>query len=241
MIPKGARYSLPIPLLAFHDHQKVIGTVEHVTVKDTGIEVVCRVLKDITQEAKEIWGLIQNRAMKGLSIGFKPVDSEPIAGGGTHFKKYEWLELSVVPVAMNGQASITATKSATDIQQKGIKHMSISEQIQQFQTKKAAVLATMDALVMKGETLSGDDDTAYKNAEAEVASIDAHIERLKAAEARQAKSAQPISVPGVPNRSEGKRPKGTDFRALYEVAGPVAWQPDASAGNRQRHQGGQPR
>lgn len=209
--PKGARYSLPIPLLAFHDHQKVIGTVEHVTVKDTGIEVVCRVLKDVTQEAKEIWGLIQNGAMKGLSIGFKAIESEPLTNGGYRFKKFEWLELSVVPVAMNGQASITATKSATHIQQKGIATMNISEQIKQFQTKKAAVLATMDALIVKGETLTGDDDAAYKTAEAEVASIDAHIERLKAAEARQAKSAQPITVAGVHVEVKDNAPKGTDF------------------------------
>ncbi len=100
--PNGAVFTLPLPLLAFHNHEKVIGTVEQATITDAGIEVVCRVLKDITQEAKEIWGLIQNGAMKGLSIGFKPTESEPLNNGGYRFKKYEWLELSVVPVAMNG-------------------------------------------------------------------------------------------------------------------------------------------
>lgn len=85
--PKGAVYSLPLPLLAFHNHEKPIGTVEEVSITEAGIEVVCRVLKDITQEAKEIWGLIQNGAMKGLSIGFKSTESERLTNGGMRFKK----------------------------------------------------------------------------------------------------------------------------------------------------------
>lgn len=210
--PKGAVFNLPLPLLAFHNHEKVIGTVEQATITDNGIEVVCRVLKDITQEAREMWGLITNGAMKGLSIGFKSIQSEPIGNGGIRFKSFEWLELSVVPVAMNGQACITATKAATVTpQHEGIKRMSISEQIAQFKAKKAAALASMDALVTKGATLSDDEDNQYKSAEAEVASIDAHINRLMAAEDRQAKSAQPIMVSGVNVQVTDNTPKGTDF------------------------------
>lgn len=210
--PKGALFALPLPLLAFHNHEKVIGTVEKVTITDSGIEVVCRVLKDITQEAREIWGLITAGAMKGLSIGFKPIKSEPLNNGGTRFKEFEWLELSVVPVAMNGQASITATKSATnEPQKKGNSIMSISEQIRSFEAKKAAVLASMDALITKGVALVGQDEADFQAAEVEAASIEAHIDRLKAAEARQAKSAQPI-MNGVQHiEVRDNAPKGTDF------------------------------
>lgn len=211
--PKGAVFTLPLPLLAFHNHEKVIGTVEQVSITEQGIEVVCRVLKDVTQEAKEIWGLIQNKAMNGLSIGFKALESEPLPNGGYRFKKFEWLELSVVPVAMNGQASITATKAATPTpQQKGSKNMTISEQIQQFEAKKAQALAKMDALVTKGEVLNEQDDAGYKSAEAEVSSIDAHLSRLNGAEARQAKSAQPVAASGTPYiEVRDNTPKGTDF------------------------------
>lgn len=209
--PKGAVFTLPLPLLAHHDHTKVIGTVEQASITDTGIEVTCRVLKDITQEAAEAWGLIQAGAMKGLSIGFKPLASEPIAGGGYRFKQFEWLELSVVPVAMNGQASITATKSAAP-QPQGNQQMSIAQQISQFRAKRAEVLASMDTLVTKGAVLSADDETAYKSAEAEAASLDAHIQRLEAAEARIAKGAQPIVVPGGRDiQVTDNTPKGTDF------------------------------
>lgn len=211
--PKGAVFSLPLPLLAYHDHQKVIGTVEQATITESGIEVVCRVLKDITQEAKEIWGLIQAKAMKGLSIGFRPLDTpEALPGGGYRFKKYELLELSVVPVAMNGQASITATKSATNNAPKENSTMTIAEQIQQYNLQKSAAVAKMDGLISKG-LLQGDDATAYEAAEAELAQIDKHLDRLKAAEARQAQTAAPISAKGLPVNVQvnDNAPKGTDF------------------------------
>lgn len=90
--------------------------------------------------------------------------------------------------------------------------MSIAQQISQFRAKRAEVLASMDTLVTKGAVLSADDETAYKTAEAEVASLDAHIERLEAAEARIAKGAQPIVVPGVHDiQVTDNAPKGTDF------------------------------
>lgn len=213
--PKGAVFSLPLPLLAYHDHQKVIGTVEQATITESGIEVVCRVLKDITQEAKEIWGLIQAKAMKGLSIGFRPLDTpEALPGGGYRFKKYELLELSVVPVAMNGQASITATKSATNNAPKenSTMTMTIAEQIQQYNLQKSAAVAKMDGLISKG-MLQGDDATAYEAAEAEVAQIDKHLDRLKAAEARQAQTAAPITAKGLPVNVQvnDNAPKGSDF------------------------------
>jgi HK97 family phage major capsid protein/HK97 family phage prohead protease len=211
--PAGAVFSLPLPLLAFHNHEKVIGTVEQINVTKDGLEVVCRVLKDVTQDAAEIWGLIQNGAMKGLSIGFKSIDKKQLSNGGFHFTKYELLELSVVPVAMNGQAMITATKSAaTQFSLKGNEHMTISEQIQQFEAKKAGALAKMDALITKGATLDERDEAQYKSAEAEVASIAGHIDRLKAAEDRQAKNAVPVLLSGARSvEVVDNAQKGTDF------------------------------
>lgn len=212
--PKGAVFSLPLPLLAHHDHEKVIGTVEQATVTESGIEVVCRVLKDVTQEAKEIWGLIQAKAMKGLSIGFRPLDTpEALPGGGYRFKKFEIVELSVVAVAMNGQASITATKSATNNAPKENSTMNIAEQIRAFEQQKSAALAKMDALITKGLTLQGEDETAYKAAESEVAQIDQHLDRLKAAEARQAQTAAPITAKGLPVNVQvtDNAPKGSDY------------------------------
>lgn len=209
--PKGAVFNLPIPLLAYHDHTKVIGTVEQATITDKGIEVVCRVLKDLTNEAREIWSLIQAGALKGLSIGFKSLENEPLANGGFRFKRFEWLELSVVPVAMNAQASITTTKSAVQSIEVS-KSMTISEQIQSFRAKRAEVAARMNGLITKGVVLQGDDEAAYQADEAEVKRIDTHLARLAEAEQNQIKSAQPIIVGHVPHITVvDNAPKGRDY------------------------------
>jgi uncharacterized protein len=154
--PKGAIYSLPLPLLAYHNHEKVVGTVEAVRLTDSGIEVTGRVLKGETVEATEHWALVKRGALRGLSLGFKGLESKPLANGGKHFTKYEWLELSLVPVAMNKEAKIIATKSANpNIERK--KTMSIAQQIKEFETKRADALGKMDVLLEKGEVLSGED------------------------------------------------------------------------------------
>lgn len=88
--------------------------------------------------------------------------------------------------------------------------MTIADQIQQFHAKKTELLASMDSLITKGVTLSGDEDAQYKSAEVEITTIDQHIDRLKSAEARQAKDAKPVAR--TPYITVGDNtPKGTDF------------------------------
>ena len=87
--------------------------------------------------------------------------------------------------------------------------MTIAQQIAQFQAQKSAALASMDQLVSKGLTLAGDDETAYSAHEAEVVEIDKHLARLKAAEARQAATAEPVGIASI--QVSDNAPKGTDF------------------------------
>ena len=87
--------------------------------------------------------------------------------------------------------------------------MTIAQQIAQFQAQKSAALASMDQLVSKGLTLAGDDESAYSAHEAEVVEIDRHLTRLKAAEARQAATAEPVGIASI--QVIDNAPKGTDF------------------------------
>lgn len=209
--PKGAAYTLPLPLLFNHDHAMPIGEVIRADVTADGIEVEARIAKDTTERIAEIWQLIKSGLVKGLSIGFRGDEWEPIENG-LKFIKWSWLELSAVTVPANIEAMITAVKSvpsAVSVQIHKDNKMNIAEQIKQFEAKRAEVLANMDALVTKGVTLSQEEDAQYKAAEAEVAEIDKHLARLKDAEARQAKSAAPVqgSILAVTDNA----PKGTDF------------------------------
>ena len=116
--PKGATFSLPVPFLWQHNHDKPIGHVERASVSDKGIKVRIRVeqddepgpLKDLLDLA---WRSIKKGLVRGLSIGFRPTeDPEPIKGTyGLRFTAWELLELSAVTVPANAEATITTIKS----------------------------------------------------------------------------------------------------------------------------------
>lgn len=113
--PQGVEYKLPLPFLLDHDHSRAVGEVEHVDVTPQGIRFRARIpkiaepgrAKDLCDEA---WSLIRNGLRRAVSIGFRPLDSEPVAGGGQRFKRWEWVELSAVSVPAQAEAVITATK-----------------------------------------------------------------------------------------------------------------------------------
>lgn len=207
VMPEGAVFELPIALLYNHDPNQPIGHVIEATVTKAGIEIVARVAKDATAKIGEVWQLIKSGLVSGFSVGFRALEAEPIETG-FRFNKWQWLELSAVTIPANTEAAIHVVKSVS-INTEVTPAMTISEQIQHFQAKRAEVLAGMDALITKGTTLSQDEDAKYQAAEAEIAAIDQHLDRLKAAEARQAKAAKPVA--GSHISVEDNAPKGTDF------------------------------
>ncbi len=115
----GAKYSLPIPLLWQHDANQPIGQVTQVTVKKTGVEIVAsiaRVLEPgrLKDRIDEVWQSLKSvpPLVSGLSIGFRSLEQEPIPQTrGIRFLKWQFLELSVVTIPANADASITAIRS----------------------------------------------------------------------------------------------------------------------------------
>lgn len=204
--PEGAVFELPLPLLFNHDPNQPIGHVIEATATKAGVEIVAKVAKDATAKIAEIWQMIKSGLVSGFSVGFRALEAEPIETG-FKFHKWQWLELSAVTIPANTEAAIQVVKSVSIHEVKPA--MTVSEQIKQFQAKRAEVLAGMDAMITKGSTLSQDEDAQYKAAEAEIAAIDQHLDRLKAAEARQAKAAKPVHGSNI--SVESNAPKGTDF------------------------------
>lgn len=117
VVPEGAEYQLPIPLLWQHNSHEPVGWVTSATVTSKGIEVVCKIatiitagkLKDMVDFA---WDCITNKLVRGLSIGFNPIEAEQIAGTWSYtFNVWEWLELSAVTIPANAQATIQSIKA----------------------------------------------------------------------------------------------------------------------------------
>ena len=117
--PKGAQFKLPIPLLWQHDSRDPIGWITSAKITDKGIEIegeVADVEEDgpLKTRLAMAWQMLKSKLVRGLSIGFNSIEYKRIEGDsfGLHFTKWEWLELSVVTIPANQEASITAIKSA---------------------------------------------------------------------------------------------------------------------------------
>lgn len=115
--PSGAEFTLPIPLLWQHDHSQPIGNVVAARVTDKGIEIRATLVKptddmpsQLIARLSEAWLSIKTGLVRGLSIGFSPLEYS-FMEEGIRFLKWNWHELSAVTVPANAEASITSIKS----------------------------------------------------------------------------------------------------------------------------------
>lgn len=112
VMPLGAQYKLPLPMLFHHESKKPIGNVVKATPAKKGIPVEIHIpkvaeagaLKDRIDEAVQS---IKYKLVVGLSIGFKALEYEYLDTGGIRFNKWEWLELSLVTIPMNAEGVLT--------------------------------------------------------------------------------------------------------------------------------------
>src|ERR1051325_2005321 len=112
----GAEFRLPLPLLWQHDPRQPIGEVLAAKVTKAGIEIKARIAKieepgALQARLDDAWLSLKSGLVKGLSMGFKPIESEDIEGTwGRRFTKWLWLELSAVTIPANASASIQTVK-----------------------------------------------------------------------------------------------------------------------------------
>jgi HK97 family phage major capsid protein/HK97 family phage prohead protease len=181
--PKGAQFSLPIPLLWQHDAMDPIGWITSAKVTDKGIEVEGEIARveapaSLSDRLASAWSMIKSGLVRGLSIGFQPLESEKIPNSySLRFMKWSWLELSAVTIPMNAEASIVAIKAACSdtlpaTGRKGVVRLSdgvrkpgvsgesvklnpkgnavkISEQLIQFDNRRKSATERMDGIMSK--------------------------------------------------------------------------------------------
>ena len=200
----GAEFTLPLPLLWQHNQAAPIGDVIEARVTPDGIAIKARFAKveepgALRDRLDEAWQSVKAKLVRGLSIGFKPLEMAP-RKGGMHVKRWLWAELSAVTIPMNVEATITNIKSAV-CGLKGKPAMpTYRERITEHETTRAALVSNMGDLMDRadghGGTLEGEDSTKYDSYSARVKAIDGTIARLRELEALNVAQATP--VPGSP-------------------------------------------
>ena len=121
--PMGAVFATPMPLLWQHNVGDPVGWMTFAKPTPNGIPFeaeVADVADDGTAGTRELikrlemaWSYMKNKLVRGISIGFNPEEWTRIeATGGYRYTKWRWLELSVVTIPANVDATITSIKSA---------------------------------------------------------------------------------------------------------------------------------
>jgi len=222
----GLEYKLPLPFLYQHNSRQPIGRVIEAKKQNAGLWIQAQVSKDIgVPFINEAWALIKSGLIGGLSIGFRAIEEAyNRETGGFHFLKAELIELSAVTIPANAEATITSVKSAdaefwaasgrrefglvrldstatsAAVAAQPIRkaNMTIQEQIQQFENKRAASTARMTALMERcgseGRTLDASETEEYDGLDAEVRTVDEHLVRLKSHERQVLSRATMVST-----------------------------------------------
>ena len=100
-----ARGDNPLPLLFGHETQKPIGVWDRMFEDATGLFVSGRILTD-NKRARHIARLVNEGAISGLSIGYRPTRARPRAVGGRTLMELDLWEVSVVAFPMLRSARI---------------------------------------------------------------------------------------------------------------------------------------
>lgn len=226
--PEGAQFSLPLPLLWQHRSAEPIGWIDKAKVTSSGIEVEGEIPNipedgDLKNRLLTAWQTIKAKLVRGLSIGFREIESSDIKGTwGMRFTKWEWLELSVVTIPANSDATIQTIKRfdnealAAIGRQKNIPGVTgkqiggnmktIQEQLAEFKEAKKTKMARMNELaeIVKNESRDWTEEESgeFSVLEEEIKQLDGDI-RQKTVEAMNAASAKSI-IPDAQDRAASK-------------------------------------
>ena len=147
VIPKGARFQLPVPLLAQHDHNQPVGMVTSAEVSDKGIEIEATIAKDSQLSYVErTWRQVKAGLLRGFSIGFRADKYEPISTG-KKWLSYEIFEISLVTIPANAGAGISSVKKYDD------SDIDLDEQLLEAEAEKTDAINRAAAAIEKANHL----------------------------------------------------------------------------------------
>ena len=151
--PLGIKYNNPMPLLWQHKSDQPVGSVTFDKPTKAGVTFKAQIasldepgtLKDRLDEA---WQSVKLGLVKAVSIGFRPIEYSFMDDGGVHFLSSEVMELSLVTIPAQAEATIQTIKSldAPLLAASGLK-----ETEQDRPVKPAGVSATKRTTVVKAQ------------------------------------------------------------------------------------------
>lgn len=211
--PLGATFKNPLPFLLYHDSTKPVGTVEFGRPTAKGIPFTAYLPKiaeagALRDRVEEAWQTIKYKLATGVSIRIRGLKDgvELLKTGGLRFVKSELLELSLVTIPANAEATIQTVKSldsergaASGQPVSGVIHKSgasdtprrvvsirqetkvmpktIAEQITGFEAKRAAHVGRMEEITNKALDEGRTKDDAERE---EFNTLDAEIKSIDA-------------------------------------------------------------
>lgn len=113
----GVTFKNPLPLLWQHEHDKPIGLVEFGKPTAKGVPFTATLPRieepgALQDRIEEAWQSIKAGLVRAVSIGFRSIESENIAGTwGTRYIRTEVFELSAVTIPAQAEARIDTVKS----------------------------------------------------------------------------------------------------------------------------------
>lgn len=231
-LPRGAKFSLPLPLLWFHDQKSPIGSVIHAAVEGNKIRIRAHLpkitepgpVKDLVDRA---WQNLKHGLVRGLSIG-----ANPIKKVGNTFEAWDWRELSLVLLPSNADATVQMVRSAYLAvsgesglgvpgrnQSNGDRKMTHQESIQALENTRAALVARQGAIAeavqTRGETMNEEEGNEFDSIDQQVRSVDADLVRLRRLQEITRAAATPATPPvngsaaALTTRSEPSHTRGT--------------------------------
>ncbi len=114
--PLGVKFTNPLPLLHQHQSAAPVGTVTFRKPTADGIRFIANLPHiaepgPLQQRVDTAWGEVKAGLVRGVSIGFRPLEQSYMDDGGIRFIASEVLELSLVTIPANADATIQTIKS----------------------------------------------------------------------------------------------------------------------------------
>lgn len=231
--PLGLDFENPLPLLWQHKHDAPIGLAYLNKPTEDGVTFKAQLATisedgDLKRRIDDAWQAIKHGLVRGISIGFKTLESSFMKNsGGIRFEKALVVELSLVTVPANAEASISTIKQFDAAPQRDARKLpdegkkpetrkaakmptTVSEQITNMTAQRKTDADRMAAIMQKAadenRTLDEAEKTEYDGLETKIANISDHLARLEKLDAQNRMIMVPVAGATPADASKSRDP-----------------------------------